>query len=772
MYGYEWTEEYGIFRLTINEKVPKEIRPVFHEELDFFGLDAYWDYPKDTEAPLLWAEGIRRYVMNGVCVAEAQGGGFYTKPYIHRLTEERLQLKPIDIERLYEVNKALMISLEQKAIAFIQEQHEHYAAKGFAFVCAFSGGKDSLVLLDLCAKALAPEDFYVVFSNTGMELSDTLKAVEKAKERWPQLHFREAKCHMSASESWTEFGPPASRLRWCCSVHKSVPTILLIKDLFGEQTKTVVYDGVRAEESLRRSKYTEVSEGVKNIMQVNCHAILKWTSAEIFVYLFKYDIVLNNAYRYGIYRIGCMVCPMSAKWQDALIAHLYPNEIKNYLDVLEDITLHSKGKLDRKYIEEGGWQARVGGAILNHGSNRVTVKVEDDRLIISISNTKQDWRAVVPIIGNIVDVREGLMLLHTKHGIIRIGYNPDNPNSEIFVYPLSSLDRYDLSALKNVFNKSAYCIGCNACIPQCPVNAFQIIDGKIHIRSSICMHCYECCFYTEKGCMVAKSLYVRGDNMKNPDKYRNFGLRQTFYEHFIDNGVKCFQMEVLGKDQYTALKHWLADANMLISEEKGKKEIIKLELTSLGEKVVPMGAYNPLAWAILWANLAYDSIVVHEFCTKVEAGSNYSKDDIMDILDPDLNDKPKEQAANSLLSTFRDSPIGSALMQGVQFDKEYYRAGWETPHAVALLYALYLYAEHTGRRAFTFSELVGARNNPDATGMSPSDIYGIDVKAFREQVQGLAISFPKYIRVSFISNLDNIILEDFRSLDVLDLAEE
>ena len=260
--------------------------------------------------------------------------------------------------------------------------------------------------------------------------------------------------------------------------------------------------------------------------------------------------------------------------------------------------------------------------------------------------------------------------------------------------------------------------------------------------------------------------------MKNPDKYRNFGLRQTFYEHFIDNGVKCFQMEVLGKDQYTALKHWLADANMLISEEKGKKEIIKLELTSLGEKVVPMGAYNPLAWAILWANLAYDSIVVHEFCTKVEVGSNYSKDDIIGILDPDLNDKPKEQAANSLLSTFRDSPIGSALMQGVQFDKEYLRAGWETPHAVARLYALYLYAEHTGRRAFTFSELVGARNNPDATGMSPSDIYGIDVKAFREQVQGLAISFPKYIRVSFISNLDNIILEDFRSLDVLDLAEE
>ena len=115
MYGYEWTEENGIFRLTINAKIQKEIRPVFHEELDFFGMDQYWDYPKDTTAPLLWAEGVRRYVLNGVCVAEAQGGGFYTKPTIKRLTEERLKLVPIDTNRLYEVNRQIMLSLEQSS---------------------------------------------------------------------------------------------------------------------------------------------------------------------------------------------------------------------------------------------------------------------------------------------------------------------------------------------------------------------------------------------------------------------------------------------------------------------------------------------------------------------------------------------------------------------------------------------------------------------------------------------------------------------------------
>ena len=46
MYGYEWTAEYGIFRLTIDAKIQKEIRPVFHEELDFLGWINIGTIPK------------------------------------------------------------------------------------------------------------------------------------------------------------------------------------------------------------------------------------------------------------------------------------------------------------------------------------------------------------------------------------------------------------------------------------------------------------------------------------------------------------------------------------------------------------------------------------------------------------------------------------------------------------------------------------------------------------------------------------------------------
>lgn len=191
----------------------------------------------------------------------------------------------------------------------------------------------------------------------------------------------------------------------------------------------------------------------------------------------------------------------------------------------------------------------------------------------------------------------------------------------------------------------------------------------------------------------------------------------------------------------------------------------------LGNKLINIGVYNPFGWAVMWANLAYNSIVVNAFCLNIGVGETFNKDDIVGILKYD-NATACDHAANSLLSTFRDSPIGSSLMQGIQLDKDYYRAGWEYPHAVALLYALYLYAEHAGRKSFTFSELVNAHSNPDAKGISPADIYGIDVKKFREDVQGLAISFPKHIRVSFVANLDNIILEDYSSDDIIDLAEE
>ena len=140
MYGYKWLDgENGIFQLDVSIPVQKEIRPVFKEELDFFEMYKYWDYP-DTTAPLLWAEGIRKYILNGEVIAEAKGGSFYNKPIIEFKNKTLKKLKPIDLHKLLSVNTSVMQGLIQRSIEFISNTYEKYVDQGYNFVAAYSGG--------------------------------------------------------------------------------------------------------------------------------------------------------------------------------------------------------------------------------------------------------------------------------------------------------------------------------------------------------------------------------------------------------------------------------------------------------------------------------------------------------------------------------------------------------------------------------------------------------------------------------------------------------
>lgn len=190
--------------------------------------------------------------------------------------------------------------------------------------------------------------------------------------------------------------------------------------------------------------------------------------------------------------------------------------------------------------------------------------------------------------------------------------------------------------------------------------------------------------------------------------------------------------------------------------------------------MMQFGSYNPFTWAVIWANLTYNSIVSHCYCLNAEVGAQYDTPAIADMLDDSYAPTTRKNAASALINTFKDSPIGSYLAQGLAISGStaYLRDGWQMPDAVALLYSLYLYAEHTGRHAFTLTELIKVHDSPDAPGVSPADIYGLDNKKLRDCIQALALTFPEHIRVSFINDLDNIVLESkFTSLQILDLAD-
>ena len=771
MYGYEWTDQNGIYRLSVNSKIQKEIRPVFKEELDYFGFNEHWTYP-DTTAPLLWAEGIRRYVLNGVCVAEAIGGGFYTKPTI-KIYEEGLELKPIDIEALWKENERLLLGLEKTAMDFIRSTHDKYEKAGMAFAVAFSGGKDSLVLLDLVARTLSPDEFSVVFSNTGMELSTTLLSVERAKQHWPSLKFYEAKSHLDPEDSWEEFGPPGRRMRWCCAVHKSVPTILLLREITRNyNVKAVVFDGVRAEESAQRASYDELAFGEKNINQINCHPILKWGSSELFLYLLKHEILFNQAYRDGLFRVGCAVCPMSSAWWDGIANDLYKEELNPLLSKVESMAAIAKpaGEV-KKYVEQGGWKARMGGNILPNGGKRVIESTtDDDAITFSFIEKHQEWLSVAPLLGPIVYYKNGVGSQIIGHQEYRFRIKEDRATT-VSYYPASKMDRFVTSYLRSVANKVAYCIGCKACCVQCPTGAFNINDeGKIYIRSEQCIHCYNCLTFTGRGCLVAKSLASTGGTameLKGMDRYKHFGLRRPWLENFFQYGVENFTMERIGTKQYEGLGAWLYEANLITAKKAGV-------VTPLFEKLKPIGGGNPLSWAIIWTNLAYNSIIVKWYMLNAPAGEIYEKNDLVFLLGDDYSKSTRDNAVTALLETFRHSPIGTVLKQGIPIPSgnsfKFSKQGWNTPDAVAILYALYMWAEATGRYTFTLSQMAAARGNAEAKGVDPVSVFGINPDRFKDILQDIALQFDKYIRTTFVADLDNVqLFPEYKSLDILDL---
>ena len=108
--------------------------------------------------------------------------------------------------------------------------------------------------------------------------------------------------------------------------------------------------------------------------------------------------------------------------------------------------------------------------------------------------------------------------------------------------------------------------------------------------------------------------------MKGMNPYQHFGLRQAWLEHYMAEGTDCFSQGVLGTRQYDGLKAWLKESNLLVAN-KDKT----LSTTVLFDKLKAFGPYNPFTWAIIWANLAYNSVITRWYCLNAEPGAPTKK---------------------------------------------------------------------------------------------------------------------------------------------------
>lgn len=122
---------------------------------------------------------------------------------------------------------------------------------------------------------------------------------------------------------------------------KTAPLYRMLKVDGNKQAKVLVFDGVRAEESLRRESYQRIGKG-KHTFVYNAHPILAWNSTEIFLYIFRHNLPINYAYRVGKARVGCLICPFSTSWDDMIINRVYGQELKPFVDRLRTYSRKSR----------------------------------------------------------------------------------------------------------------------------------------------------------------------------------------------------------------------------------------------------------------------------------------------------------------------------------------------------------------------------------------------------------------------------------------------
>lgn len=766
MYSYTYDKQTGGILLNFSPTgFSKEPRPVYAPELNVLGFDQFWKYDNQSDLPYMWAEA-NNYYYRGTLVAKLRGGNVYTAPEIVIPTGEDgnpvlpepsgIALRPVDIETMVEQNREILEIIEQTTVKKILAIYTKYKDKLDCFHVAFSGGKDSCVLLDLVKKALPKGSFVVVFGDTGMEFPDTYELVEKTKRQCAEegISFHIAKSHMSPKESWELFGPPSRVLRWCCSVHKSTPQTLRIREITGKEDYTgLAFVGVRAQESATRSEYDYFNDSKKIKGQYSHNSILEWTSAEIWLYVYANNIFFNEAYKKGSARVGCICCPMGGGKASYIEGINYSDNMNGYIDRIKSSNGRKYINID-DYIKSGGWSARRNGRDLAQNPSRCNEQIINENLTIAVNNPVSDWREWIKTIQL---SEESYSVTNTKNGLIaklKEEAIKDNPIvSRLF---------------RQVFRKAAYCKACRVCEANCPVGAIQFIDGKVRIDG--CIHCLRC-HSIDSGCLLYHSLrHPQGgeSKMKTLNTLSNHAPKNEWLADFFERKDNFFIDNSLNKkNQLGPFCRYLRDANLIDKSNR---------FTPFADFISLIGWESETAQGLILVNLVFNNLQFEWYTKNLDVGRYYPKKVVIEMLlssGVEPSKAGKFDAHDSICYAFKrmvDTPLGTTLRWGVVTDEgDLVRTKCSVSDARVVLYGLFKFAEKCNNyKEFTLATLMN--DSIERDGVSPTRIFGLDREEMIPILLGLSAKYPEYISSSFTHDLEKITLaEDKTAQDVLDL---
>jgi phosphoadenosine phosphosulfate reductase len=794
MYSYTYSAKTGGLLLNSTPTgLSKEPRPVYAPELNLLGFNKYWQYDNQNDAPYMWAEA-NRYYYRGRLVAALFGGDVYHEPIIQLayicsewretpsgkatakivcenpedrgetftdkkgnlftldLPEPGGKLRPVDITAMIDDNREILGWLEETTAKKILDVYEKYVAKLDIFHVAFSGGKDSCVLLDLVKSVLPQDSFVVVFGDTGMEFPDTYDVIDKVEAQCKKdgVKFYRASSHFSPAESWDLFAPPSRVLRWCCSVHKSTPQTLKLREVTGKRNYTgLAYVGVRAEESATRSEYEYENNGKKIKGQYSHNSILEWTSAEVWLYIYAHNVIINEAYKRGSSRVGCLCCPMGGGKSAYVELKNYPDEVKLYFDKIKK----SNGRKTisgEDYISKGGWNARKNGRDIANNPMHYFEKTNKDEIVIEAeypSSSLAEWAKTLR-----EDEKAQVTMQETDKGFV-ITY----PESLQKSNPLLS------RLVRQVARKAAYCKGCKVCQANCPNECISFENGAVKIDG--CLHCKEC-HQIDSGCLLYHSLrHPQGGGiiMKSLNTMSNHAPKTEWFKNLFEKGNDFFGDHGLGPEQISFFKRFLKNAGIADRDS----------LLPFADIIISLGWDSDTAMGLIYINLVNENPTIEWYVNNLEVGKVYDRKTVENML---INFDVKPPVAKSICGAFKrltETPLGTKLNFGyVSDDGDLARTVCSIGDSRVILYALYKFAEKCNDyKEFTLNALLS--DNIERDGVSPTRIFGLNREAMIPLLIGLSGKYPEFINATFTNDLDKISLQDDKtSEDVLELFKE
>ena len=819
MFKVSWDRETGGVKLSAlagKDTINISPRPVFYEELNLLGLNTLgWQYPECKE-PLLWACN-KEYYYCGDLVFEAKNANIYDKATIvFQPGKEELKLKPVDMKKMLERTKEQMFLCESEAIEFIRDIYDTYsganrmtekhaanridfeslverqekktkqkmaivredcesfdimplseaekqgkkvlkATKIDYFLASFSGGKDSQVVLDLCTRALPPDSFQVIYSDTGYELPSSIALYDEVQEyyhkQFPTLKFSMAKNHESVLNYWDRIGTPSDSHRWCCSIMKTAPLYRMLKvPGTNKQAKVLTIDGVRAEESVRRSAYERIGKG-KHANITNVHPIIAWNTIEIFLYLFRYDLPINTAYRLGKARVGCIVCPFATAWDDMIVKNKFPQELKPFEDRIIKWSTNLGIKDVDSYIKSRKWKIKALG---NKTNTEVAFQDSTANFIATIVNPVDSIYTWIQTLGdysvnNYGDKKE-IGELQYENAVYQFETQYYENGKIQFV--LHNCPTRLSQLLRRVIYKTAYCVRCEVCEVDCPTGALTIVP-EVNIDKNKCIHCHKCLNSHDRGCIATDCIRMINDTDKKLSlkiqAYKTFGFRSEWLDEFLIDPEYFWNDNSLGTAQVDGFKAWLKEAEII-----GAKN----NITDFGNIVKEVYLNDSdLAWELIWTNLATNSFIVNWFVNNIEVNQMFDKKTLVELISASLPSAPTrtiENATTALLQSFSYSPIGNQFLCAEKISKNQYQRGeYANISNIGLAYSIYRFAERIGTKSLRVSDFYD-----DTAEGSTSKVFGLDVDTFEKGLRSLNSEKNRVLIAELSMGLQHITLRD------------